>query len=214
MNRDNLAFLLAGLAFGALLGFGVYHAVATAPDPQAALAMPTGPGAPRGPQAPTAMGGPNVEGGAPMVAEINRLKRVLQDEPANGAALLRLANLYQDANMLEQAAGYYERYREVRPDDADALTDLGICYRGMKQYDRALELFAEANRTDPRHWQSLFNTVVVAVFDLGELDRASAALASIEAIDPPPPDLDRTRLEQLRQALDEARARGGGGSRS
>jgi tetratricopeptide (TPR) repeat protein len=212
VQRENLAFLAAGLAFGMLLGFAVYHAVATAPDPHALPAAQAAAEAPRGPQAPTAMGGPNVDGGAPMLAEINRLKRVLQDEPESPAALLRLANLYQDAAMLPQAIDYYERYLKVRSDDANVLTDLGICYRGVREFERAIELFAEAQRVDPRHWQSLFNTVVVAVFDLGQLDRASTALQSIEAIDPPPPDLDRARIEQLRQALDAARARNAGGA--
>jgi tetratricopeptide (TPR) repeat protein len=142
-----------------------------------------------------------------MVAEVNRLKRILQDDPDNVEAALRLANLHHDAGMWPQAAGYYERVKVHRPDDPDLLTDLGVCYRGMREYDRALEQFAAAHHADPRHWQSLFNTVVVAVFDVGRLDLAQQALASIEAIDPPPAGLDRAQLDQLRQALEQAAAR-------
>lgn len=208
MNRENLSFLLAGLAFGALLGFGVYHAWVTRPDSAAVVADVGGPPAPRGPQAPTAVGGPNAGGGAPMVAEINRLKRVLEQDSTDAAALLRLANLYHDAGMFQQAVSYYERLRKVRPQDPDVLTDLGVCYRGLREFDRALELFGEANRLAPRHWQSLFNTAVVAAFDVGRFDVASRALQSIEAIDPPPPDLDRTQIAQLRQKLEQAQASG------
>jgi hypothetical protein len=208
VKRDNFAFLLAGLAFGALIGFGLYHGIATRPDTEIAAASMDGPAAPRGTQAPTQLGGPNTGGGAPMVAEINALKRALQADPENQAALLRLANLYHDAGMFEQAVGYYERMIEIAPQDPNVLTDLGVCYRGMRQFDRALEMFAEARSIDPKHWQSLFNAAVVAGFDLGQYEVADEALDTIDALDPPPADLDRTHVEQLRQALEQSRSSG------
>lgn len=211
MDRDHLAFLAAGLAFGALAGFAVNHAIVTRPDPGTATAEIGGPAGPRGPQAPTEIGGPNVDGGAPMVAEVNRLKRLLQDDATSEAALHRLANLYQDAGMFQQAIGYYERLLAVRPQDPDVLTDLGVCYRGLREFDRALDLFADANRANPRHWQSLFNTAVVAAFDVGQFERAEQALQSIDAIEPPPADLDRSHVVQLRQAVEQARTAAPGG---
>jgi Tfp pilus assembly protein PilF len=206
VKRDNLAFLLAGLAFGSLVGFAAYHSFATRPNTEIAMANMAGPGAPRGTQAPTQTGGPNTGGGAPMMAEINALKRALQADPNSEEALLRLANIYHDAGMFEQAAGYYERVVELAPHNPNVLTDLGVCYRSMRQFDRALEKFAEARRVDPQHWQSLFNAAVVAGFDLGQYDVADEALDAIEALDPPPADLDRTQLEQLRHALEQSKA--------
>jgi tetratricopeptide (TPR) repeat protein len=206
MNRENLAFLLAGLAFGSLLGFGVYHAVVTRPDFQAAGPVAGGPPAPRGPDAPAGDGGTrNSGGGAPMVVEINRLKQLLQVDSDNAEALGRLANLYHDAGMFEQAIGYYDRLIVLHPDNPDALTDLGICHRGMRQFARALELFAEAQRIQPTHWQSLFNAAVVAGFDMGRFDEAASAIESIEAIEPRPADLDLASLRQLREALEQSR---------
>ncbi len=108
--------------------------------------------------------------------------------------------------MWEQSAEFYERAREIRPDDPDLLTDLGVCYRGLQEFEQALLLFGEANGLDPNHWQSLFNTVVVAAFDVGRYEVAYAAIESMEAIDPAPPELDRARLQQLRDALDRSRA--------
>jgi tetratricopeptide (TPR) repeat protein len=209
MNREQATFLIGGLAFGILLGAGVYHAVATRPDPALVPAEASEPPMPRGPAAPTQGAAPGAAPGAaaaPMIAEINRLKGVLQAEPTNAVALRRLGDLYHDAGMFQQAVGYYERLRELTPQDADLLTDLGVCYRGLGEFDRALGLFAEAHRAVPRHWQSLFNTVIVAASDAGRFDLAAQALDALEALDPPPPDLDRAELTRLREAFERLRA--------
>jgi len=207
VKRDQLAFLAAGFAFGILFGFGLFHAIRNVPDAKTA-----GDGvisAPRGPAAPTQTG-PNAAGGAPMVAEINRLERELEERPNDLALLLRLAHLYHDAAMFPQAIEFYERAIQIDPDDPDLLTDLGSSYRNVGQFDRALDLFARAQIADPRHWQSLHNTVIVAVTDVGRLDLAVEALNALERIEPPPPDLNPDRLAQLRQALEQAIARQGG----
>ena len=65
-------------------------------------------------------------------------------------------------------------------------------------------MFAESNSIRPDHHQSLFNTVIVAGFDLKQWDRAEAALEALEAMDPKPP-----RTDELRVALEEQRAGGG-----
>jgi Tfp pilus assembly protein PilF len=194
MKKENLVFLAGGLAFGFLIGFGVYHTVGTQPRLDGATTGMTG-AAPAGPPAPGQTGG-----GAPMVAEINELKRLLQNDPDNFQALVRLGNLHYDVRMWEQAAGYYERAVEVEPGNADVRTDLGVCYRNMGRFDEALNAFTAAHKADPQHFQSLFNIVVVAGIDLGEYEVADEAMRVLEAMDPPPP-----RLDELRAALESAR---------
>jgi len=202
MKRENLVFLLAGLAFGVLIGFGSYHAVHSTPTLDAQSPAASAP-APQGPMAPTQTGGPNAGGGAPMVARVNELKRMLQEKPDDPKVLLALGNLHYDAAMWEQAAGYYERVAQVEP-TADLLTDLGVCYRGLRQFDKAIETFARAHEQDSAHWQSLYNTVIVAGFDAGRIEVARQALASMEAMQPQPPELDPARLQHLREMLDQA----------
>lgn len=135
-----------------------------------------------------------------MVARVNQLKRMLQENPEDVRILRALADIYYDAAMWRQAAGYYERAAEIEP-NPDVLTDLGVCYRGLQQYDQALETFARAQELDPRHWQSLYNTVIVAAHDVGRFDLAEQALAAMAAIDPLPPGLDAARLQQLRESV-------------
>lgn len=209
MKRDQLLFLLAGIAFGLLFGYGLFNALATAPNPAESGAT-TAQGAVAGPQGPPAPGAP-AGGGAPVMAEVNALKARLQTNPQDLVALSRLADLYYDAGLWQQAASYYERAVTLRPSDANFLTDLGISYRNLGDFERALAQFERAHQSDPKHWQSLFNTVVVAAFDLRRFDLAERAVAAIEAIDPRPAELSAARIEELRQAIRDAQTSAAGG---
>ncbi len=132
-------------------------------------------------------------------AEINALKGRLQKNDKDVEALVRLANLYQDAAMWEQAADYYGRAIELR-EDPDLITDLGTCFRGLRQFDRAIDSFARASALAGDHWQSRFNFAIVSGFDLGQYDAALAAVDWLEALDPTPPN-----VAELRHALERAR---------
>ena len=73
----------------------------------------------------------------------------------------------------------------------DVMTDLGITYRGLRQFDRALALFDQAKKLDPKHWQSYYNEVVVLAFDLKKTAEAKAALAQLEQMQPANPDVKK-----------------------
>jgi Flp pilus assembly protein TadD len=94
----------------------------------------------------------------------------------------------------------YQRAIKLQPQDANLLTDLGICYQQIKQFDKALEQLEEAQRADPANWQSLYNIVVVAGLDMRRFDRADAAMARLQQLRP-----DAPNLAQLREALAQAR---------
>ena len=222
MRRDHLAFLLGGLAFGVLIGFGLFETLATRPGAQVepergGIPSVAGPGSPTdvtdsGPAATmgggggapggAAAGGPPA-GGAPMLAELNALKERVQKDPKDFDSWTRLGNLYQDAGMYQPAIGFYEKASALHPGDAGVLTDTGICYQQMNQLDKALDLFERAHKADPSNWQSLYNTVVVAGIDMGRYDKADEAFAKLKQVKPDAPNIDA-----LRAALDRARSQG------
>ena len=138
-----------------------------------------------------------------MIAEINALKKRLQDDPRDAKAAVRLANLYQDVRMFEQAIAFYQRALEVTPADPNVLTDKGICHEELGQYDDALALFKRAQAADPNHWQSLYNIVVVSGFYLDRAEEAQSALARLERLNP-----DAPNLAALRQKLAGAQSGG------
>lgn len=209
MRKDNLAFLVGGLAYGILIGFGASYVVDNRPGAKQAEGAATGVPGPAGPAAPTQVAGDSGSAGAPMVAEITALKRRLSDDPKNLATLTRLANLYHDAGMWTQAIDYYGRALEVDPDNPNLLTDSGICYRQTGDFRTALERFRRAHEKDPSHWQSLYNIAIVEATNMGRYDRALDAVESLEKLDVPVGP-----LAALRRAVEQAKAEADAGERS
>ncbi len=192
-------FLLGGFAFGVLVGFGLFRVYQDRPQLAAAggsqeIASPAGPRAPA--QGAVPQGG----GAAPMVSQINELKRRLEANPQDLEAAVTVAGMYYQVGMWEQAEQFYDIALGIKPDDPDLLTDAGNVQRELGRHTRALDSFRQAYEVDPTHWQALFNTVVVAAFDLQRMDLADAAMARLDEVDPPPPE-----LPALKQALAEFR---------
>ena len=196
MRRDHLAFLLGGLAFGILIGFAFSRAVATRPGSATETASAEIP-SPAGPSAPTQMGtGSGGAGsGAPMLAEINALKERVQEDPSDAAAWTRLAGIYQQAGMAEQAAEFYERAVALRPDDAALLNELGICYQSARKLEPALSAFERAQKADPAGWEAIYNAIITKAA-LQRFPEARADLARLRRQKPDAPGLD-----QLEQAV-------------
>ena len=191
MKREQVAMLVGGFAFGVLVGFGLAQ-IGGGPDQvRAAQAAPQR-------QAPPPS---QAQASAPMLEEIGKLREVLNVDPDNLAALRRMGNLYHDAQMWPQAVEFYEKAATLAPNDPNLLTDLGTCYGGMSRNAEAVAMFARANAADPNHWQSLFNTVIIAGLSAHDFDTAEAALTKLSAL-----PAGQQHIPQLRQALDKARA--------
>lgn len=198
VKREQWMYLLAGFAFGVLVGLAVAQGFRGNQGEGGSTEVPSPAGPPAmGAQAPAA-------GAAPMMAEVRTLKERIAQNPQDLEALVRLGNLFYDASMWPEAKQYYEQALRVRPGDPNVLTDLGICYQGTQEFDRALELFDAASASDPSHWQSVYNAAVVAGLYMGRFDRAEQALARLKSIKPDAPNL--ARLEQM---VAEAKQAGG-----
>ena len=202
MKKEQFFFLVGGFAFGVLVGFGLFQVYQDQPrlDPTGAgpqeIASPGGPRAPG--QGAAAQGG---DGASPMINEINELKRRLEADPEDAVAAATLGGMYYQVGMWEQALQFYDIASSIAPDDPHILTDTGNVHRELGHHDKALDNFRRAHELDPGHWQALFNTVVVAAFDLHQLDLADAAMAKLDQIDPAP-----AQLPELKQALADFRA--------
>ena len=83
--------------------------------------------------------------------ELARLEAVVEKEPRNLQALIALGNLYFDSGQPAKAIDAYGRALAIDPRNPDVRTDLGIMYRAVKNYDKAVKEFREAARLDPKH---------------------------------------------------------------
>ena len=199
MKKDNWLYLIGGVLLGALIGYGISDFMGRGPTGEPA-APPVHEQRKPGPQGAAPAPGPSPE-------EVANLERVIQADPKNVTALTHLGNLMYDTGRWAEALGYYRRALDAGPPNPNVLTDTGICYRQLRQFEQALEYFRRAQELDPSHWQSLFNTAVVAGFDLGRFDDADVALGKLEKINPSAPGLAR-----LRQDLAQAKAARGSAS--
>jgi Flp pilus assembly protein TadD len=232
VNKDNLLFATIGLLFGFTLGY-VLHEVMVARQPLRRPAgegavVTAGPdggapgdsgssegaaaagGAQASPPADGAGAGAGAAGatpggaGGPAMAEIQQLRDHVASHPKDADAVLKLANLNFDISNWGRARDLYTQYLGLREPNPDVLTDLGTCYRQLRDFDHALEQFRRAHELAPSHWKSRFAEVVVLAFDLNRRDAADQAFAQLQAVAPAQPEV--TRLG------DELRRRRGGGA--
>jgi tetratricopeptide (TPR) repeat protein len=202
VNKDNLISAVFGILLGFIAGYLMHEVMASRQPPRfvaggAALPQQAGPpltGAPAEPQPDMAA----TQQAA--MEEMRQLEQHIQQNPNDAQAIRRLADLNFDQAQWPQARDLYSRVLELQPGNADVISDLGVAYRGLKNYDRALQLFDEAQKLAPDHWQSRFNEAVLLGIDLGRYDEAQALLAELEKLQPGNPN-----VAQLAAAVEKKR---------
>ncbi len=112
-------------------------------------------------QAETSVAAPEV------TSHILALEEAVRKNPKDVAAWIQLGNHYFDTQKPSAAIHAYEHALEAQPDNANVLTDLGIMYRAIGQFEKAVQAFSTAFAIDARHEQALFNTGIVLYYDLG-----------------------------------------------
>lgn len=199
MNRNDALFLVIGLLVGFIGGYLMQDVMADR-QPQRLV---------HGEAGVTASGAPMPTGGPAGAAADPRLQQRMQEiqslearvrtDPKDSDALLRLANLSFDVENWSLCVDMYERYLELQPASPDLLSDMGVCYRGIGQLDKAIELFRRAQQMDPSHWPSRFNEAVVLGIDRRDFDAADSVIEDLRALQPDNPQVERLAEEIARQ---------------
>jgi cytochrome c-type biogenesis protein CcmH/NrfG len=142
--------------------------------------------------------GQSVEGNA----HLKELEEAVKKDPQNLHAWIQLGNHYFDDGKPREAIRAYEGALSIKADNPDVLTDMGIMYRQLGDFERAAEIFAQASKINPLHEQSRFNLGVVLFFDLNRKDEARKAWRELIGINPeaktPDGALLRTMLNEVR----------------
>jgi hypothetical protein len=219
VTKDNLIFAAFGLLLGFVTAWLMFEKI-TMRQPPRAVPGQSAMGAPGASGAPPATGMPG-EGppssGMPLdLSRLEQLQQQLQANPDNPDMILALAHeSYDIAQQVPNPAGsrplwmqardLYTRYVELRPEDPNLpniLSDLGVSYQELGEFDQALEIFRRVQGIAPDHWQSLYNQVVVLAFSMKEIDEAKKVLVELQRVQPNNPDVQRlaAAVEEQRNA--------------
>jgi len=178
---------ITGATVAILRGTKGAEKVAMIQKPQMA---PPGTPAPALP-APTSPARESVE----VASQIQTLKEIVKKDPNNLPAWVELGNLYFDSDRPKDAVEAYGRYLAIKPDNPDVRTDMGIMYRKMGQFDRALEEFRKAAQGDPKHANSRYNIGIVLLHDKHDIKGAITAWEDYLKVDPNSERAQRIRAQ-------------------
>jgi cytochrome c-type biogenesis protein CcmH/NrfG len=189
-----LSAAVAGV-LGFILGNQYGRAGGKALRDDAVVAAPTGGG----------MAAPPADAGAPpptgptleQSQQIAAAEAIALKDQGNATAWVTLGNLYFDTHQPQKAVDAYSRALVLKPDDPNVLTDQGVMYRELGQFDSALANFQRANQIAPDHLQSLYNIGVVQAFDKKDVAAAEKTWSRLIQLAP-----QSEQAAQARQALD------------
>jgi tetratricopeptide (TPR) repeat protein len=113
-------------------------------------------------------------------------EQVLAMMPSNIEARKLLATVLFSERSFDLASVHYKAYLESRPNDVDALTNLGIALVAAGQDEEAFALFRRAVDVDPANGRTRRN-LANALFDHGDVDEAAVQAARAVALRPDDP---------------------------
>ena len=186
-----IAFLvgfISGATVAILKGTKVTEKTAVVQKPQ----MP-----PSGAPAPAPPGIDSIEA----ASKIQTLKEIIKKDQKNLAAWVELGNLYFDTNQPKEAIEAYSQYLVSKPDNPDVRTDMGIMFRSLGQFDRAIEEFRKAAQSDPKHANSRYNIGLVLLHDKQDIKGAVKAWEEYLKVDP-----NSERAQRIRAQIEKMKA--------
>ncbi len=148
-----------------------------------------------------------------LLQAIDHFEHLVQDNPNDAGARLKLANSLHDASMndpkyLTRAIEAYKQYLKQMPGDPNARVDLGICYFELGKIDtaRTASLYAiainemeTAVKNSPNHQPGAFNLGIVNLY-AGNLQASNNWLKKAAELNPDS-DLGRRAKSIVEQHL-------------
>ena len=125
--------------------------------------------------------------------KIKTLEGIVAKDPSNRQAWVQLGHSYFDTKNPMKAIEAYDKALAIDGNDPDVLTDQAIMFRQLGWYEKAIETFQQANKLNPKHVNSLFNMGIVYMQDLGDNEKAKAALNRFLELVPSGPSAERAR---------------------
>jgi cytochrome c-type biogenesis protein CcmH/NrfG len=149
----------------------------------------------------TAMPGAGAPAPQDFSGQIAALETETRQNPSNLAAWINLGNLYFDTDQFEKSIQAYRKALELKPDNADVLTDMGVMHRKAGRPEEAIKAFDQATAVDPKHEVSRLNKGIVLLHDLQDPAGAIRAWEGLLEINPMAMAPGGHSVDQLVQSL-------------
>ena len=134
----------------------------------------------------------------------------LKKNPRDADTLVKVGNLYYDAQLYTRAIEYYQQVLKITPANVDVRTDMGTALFYLGDADRALAEFEKSLSYQPNHPNTLFNAGIVKW--QGKKDAKGAIAAWERLLQTSPGYPERQKVEDLLNRAKE-RARSGRSAR-
>jgi Tfp pilus assembly protein PilF len=179
MKSEAIAYIVAGMAFGTILGW----VIGTQQVRRPAAAAETS-------AAPTQTAGGSTTRQAPTLdqARVQELQQAVTANPKNVDAVVQLGNTYFDAEQWDNAITWYKKAVDLDPKNADASTDLGVSLYYSNRPDEALAQFERSLKISPTHTKTLLNKGIVLAFGKQDLRGAQAEWEKVVSLAPNSPE--------------------------
>jgi cytochrome c-type biogenesis protein CcmH/NrfG len=192
MKAESIAFAVAGMCFGLILGW-----VLATQDAERKAASTTVAASAPAPAAASPRQAPALD-----EARVQSLQAAIQKAPNDPANYAQLGNVYFDAERWPDAIRSYEQSLKLKPDNPDVSTDLGVSYYYTNRADEALAQFEKSLKVDPNHTKTLLNKGIVLAFGKEDLNAAAEQWKRVVDLAPDSPEgrAARTALEGVAAA--------------
>ena len=200
MKAESVAFAVAGMCFGIILGWVLATQEANRPNPF--LSTPASAPAPAAAPAANQRQPPPLD-----ETKVNALKAAIEKDPKNAANYAQLGNAYFDAEQYANAIDAYQRSLKLDPNSPDVSTDLGVSYYYTNRTDEALAQFEHSLKISPNHTKTLLNKGIVLAFGKENLQAAAEEWKKVVALAPDSPEGQAAR--RALEGVEAAHARQG-----
>ena len=200
MKAESVAFAVAGMCFGLILGWVLATQEANRPNPFATPAVAPTPAA--------APAGANQRQPPPLdESKVKSIQAAIEKDPKNAGNYAQLGNAYFDAEQYPQAIDAYQRSLKLNANDPDVSTDLGVSYYYTNRTDEALAQFEHSLKISPNHTKTLLNKGIVLAFGKENLQAAAEEWKKVVALAPDSPEGQAAR--RALEGVEAAHARQG-----
>jgi predicted Zn-dependent protease len=190
MRRDTLAFTLAGVVFGFVLGYMAAD-WGRMPQPVPVPAAEAGPG---GASPPASATTPSLDPN-----EVRALESLAARAPGDAGVRVELGNMLMDHKRWDEAIRWYREALAIDPAQPNVITDLGACLVDSGHPSEGLVEFEKTLKLEPNHRNALYNKGI-ALKQLGRAKEAAVVFEDLMKRHPDDPQIQRLRAEvdQLR----------------